>query len=1122
MILNEPFNKESLNTFLKDFLPDYQLDERSVRTPDKSILTEVTQLGASRKAEVTVLEAECEETDTNRRIAITQAAFKVLRDHSIRNAIIAFHDGTDQWRLSLLTSTLEIKDGKVIKKDSNPRRYSYLLGVGAKTVTPYKYLVEKGRVEDIKQLQERFSVEVVNKQFYASVADLFTKLVGGERGATKYPGLLKINSVISQNVEHQEFAVRLIGRIIFSWFLKEKKSTAGVPIVPNELLSLDAVASNADYYHSILEPLFFELLNRRVENRHESLRETPFSTVPYLNGGLFSPQHGDFYSQNSFNGAGTPGLTHIPDGWFTELFTVLEQYNFTVDENTSYDVDLSIDPEMLGRIFENLLAEINPETGESARKSTGSFYTPREIVDYMVDSSILEFLKSKTGADESKLKALISWGQADDEEYSLSSDEKQKVVNALAGLTILDPACGSGAFPIGILQKVVYILQQADPRAEIWLENQLKNITSPELKRDIQEKYESENYDWLRKYGVIRETIFGVDIQTIATEISKLRCFLTLIIEEEVDDDKPNRGVHALPNLDFKFVTANSLVGLPESNSATKSKALNLFEDASHIEQLKSIRNQYFGANADERARLKDEFRLLQNDMLRSRIASSNSTSDLYNELSDWDPFSHKATDWFDAEWMFGIAGFDIVIANPPYVGEKGNKTTFDKLKPTSLGKRFYKGKMDLFYFFFHLGLDALKDGGVLTFITTNYYPTADGAIKLRKDFYERTNIVRLINFGEITVFDSARGQHNLITILERSVAPNTDYETEEIVASSKGSVSSGALTNVLAGESELVHVGEIKKSSVYDSVGVNFYIRFAGGDGGIDELLEKVAKNMRLDNVALVNTGIQTGADKYTDAHKKKYQSITATKGEGIFVFPKGDLKKLVSNEALIKPWFKNSDVGRYVTKTTNSLELLLSNFIATKEQEPNVIDYLSRFKDILVNRSQPEHMLDWWDLHQIRMKDKNKTGEIKKMIFDEPKIVVPYRSYENIFGYNDVPWFASVDVFFITAKADVPFESFYLLGVLNSKLIYIWLYHRGKRKGQMLELYRTPLSEIPIATGTPDQKQAIERLVHEIIAAKTANPVADTSALESQIDQLVYQLYNLTPEEIAIVEGS
>lgn len=1114
MILNEPFNKESLNTFLKDFLPDYQLDERSVRTPDRSILTEVTQLGASRKAEVTVLEAECEETDTNRRIAITQAAFKVLREHSIRNAIIAFHDGADQWRLSLLTSTLEIKDGKVVKKDSNPRRYSYLLGVGAKTVTPYKYLIEKGKVEDIKQLQERFSVEVVNKQFYASVADLFTKLVGGERGATKYPGLLKINSVVSQNVEHQEFAVRLIGRIIFSWFLKEKKSKAGVAIVPNELLSLDAVASNADYYHSILEPLFFELLNKRVENRHESLREAPFSTVPYLNGGLFSPQRGDFYSQNSFNGAGTPGLTHIPNEWFSELFTVLEQYNFTVDENTSYDVDLSIDPEMLGRIFENLLAEINPETGESARKSTGSFYTPREIVDYMVDSSLLEFLKTKTGTDEKKLKALISWGQADDDENPLTDSERQKVVNALAELTILDPACGSGAFPIGILQKVVYILQQADPRAEIWLENQLKNIASPELKRDIQEKYESENYDWLRKYGVIRETIFGIDIQTIATEISKLRCFLTLIIEEEVDDDKPNRGVHALPNLDFKFVTANSLVSLPDSNTAAKGKGLNLFEDVSHIEQLKNIRNQYFGANADERARLQVEFKNLQMDMLRSRIASSNSTSDLYNELSDWDPFSHKATEWFDAEWMFGLEGFDIVIANPPYVGEKGNKTTFDKLKITSLGKRFYKGKMDLFYFFFHLGIDALKDGGVLTFITTNYYPTADGAIKLRKDFYERTNIVRLINFGEITVFDSARGQHNLITILQRSVAPSADYETEEIVASSKGSISSGALTNILAGESELVHVAEVKKTSVYDSVGVNFYIRFAGGHGGVDEILDKMSKYKKLEEFAVANMGLKTGADKFTDAHAKKYPDISARKGQGIYVFPKGEAEKLFGDNDFILPWYKNSDIERYVSSTNNRDEVMfVNNKTALDDLPAQYVTYLRQFKPILENRGLFENGKRPWHVMQ-----QANFGRI----LDNEKIVVPYRSKRNVFGYNDTPWYAASDVYFITAKNGVLFEPYYLLGILNSKLLFVWLFHRARRKGQMIELTTKPISEIPIAIGTPDQKQTIEKLVREIIAAKTANSTADTTALESQIDQLVYQLYNLNPEEIAIVEGS
>lgn len=763
MILNEPYSKELFDSFLKGFLPDYQKDERQVRTPDKSILTEVTQLGMSREVNVTVLEAECEETDTNKRIAITQAAFKVLRDHSIRNAIIAFHDGADQWRLSLLTSTLDIKNGKVVKKDSNPRRYSYLLGIGAKTVTPYKYLIEKGPVEDIGQLQERFSVEVVNKQFYTSIAELFTKLIGGERGVTKYPGLLRLNGSVNQNIEHQEFAVRLIGRVIFSWFLKEKKSTAGVPIVPNELLSLDAVASNADYYHSILEPLFFELLNKRVEQRHENLREAPFSTVPYLNGGLFSPQYNDFYNQSSYSGTGTPGLTHIPDSWFTELFTVLEQYNFTVDENTSYDVDLSIDPEMLGRIFENLLAEINPETGESARKSTGSFYTPREIVDFMVDGSLLEFLKNRTGTDEEKLKALISWGQSDDDQNPLTDDEKQKVVSALARLTILDPACGSGAFPIGILQKVVYVLQQVDERAELWLKNQLKTINSPELRRDIEEKYRNGNYDYLRKLGVIRESIFGIDIQTIATEISKLRCFLTLVIDEDVLDDEPNRGVRALPNLDFKFVTANSLVGLP--GGIAKGQA-SLLEDTTHIDALKRIRDDYFNAPNDLRNELKNNFYRLQKQMFEATINRFGGTvSSRYSLLSGWDPFEHKATEWFDSEWMFGIDKFDIVIANPPYVDYR--KITDDIVKNTYKIAKHSK-MINLYTYFYELGLNSINTGGILCYISPQQYLVLDNCKGLR-DMIRQYTLVSLSDYSMANVFTA--GTYPFVTIIRKDAA---------------------------------------------------------------------------------------------------------------------------------------------------------------------------------------------------------------------------------------------------------------------------------------------------------------------------------------------------------------
>lgn len=1072
MILNKPFNKESLNNFLKDFLPDYQLDERSVRTPDKSILTAVTQLGVSRQTEVTVLEAECEETDTNRRIAITQAAFKVLREHSIRNAIIAFHDGADQWRLSLLTSTLEIKDGKVIKKDSNPRRYSYLLGVGAKTVTPYKYLVEKGRVGDIKQLQERFSVEVVNKQFYASVADLFTKLVGGERGATKYSGLLKINSMVNQSVEHQEFAVRLIGRVIFSWFLKEKKSTAGVPIVPNELLSLDAVASNSDYYHSILEPLFFELLNKRAENRHESLREAPFSTVPYLNGGLFSPQRGDFYTQNSFNGAGTPGLTHIPNEWFSELFTVLEQYNFTVDENTSYDVDLSIDPEMLGRIFENLLAEINPETGESARKSTGSFYTPREIVDYMVDSSLLEFLKTKTGTDESKLKALISWGQSDDEEHPLSNEERQKIVTALAGLTILDPACGSGAFPIGILQKVVYILQQADPRAEIWLENQLKNIASPELKRDIQEKYESENYDWLRKYGVIRETIFGIDIQTIATEISKLRCFLTLIIEEEVDDDKPNRGVHALPNLDFKFVTANSLVGLPDSNTATKGKGLNLFEDVSHIEQLKGIRNQYFGANADERNRLQIEFKDLQHEMFRSRLASMGATSDLYNILSDWDPFKHKATDWFDSEWMFGVDGFDIVIANPPYVQLQKFKGQMIQKILEKQGFETYVKTGDIYSLFYEMGAKSLTYGGTLCYITSNKWMRSSYGKSLRK-FLSKLNPLTLIDLGS-GVFESAVVDCNIL-ILQNA---ENNHSTQAKNQQASIGIGSSQFEELSFGSDDIWVISP--KSHI--------------------NLKAKFDRHQSLKSWGVtINKGLMTGCNEAFYINEATRNKLIA--------------QDLRSNELIFNN-FRGREISEYYTPPTpDSFVIVLSNYIDI-DNYPAIKKHLLQYEKKLRGRAQfirGDH--EWFTVD-------NCPSEENLRKYRDIKIVYPNMTKDLSFTLDDSGSFSNDKTFTLVSNTKY---TKYLLGVLNSKALSFYLKVSLPKLGNNgYEVRKVFFENTPVPVVDTETAMIINGYVDEIIEAKKDGVLSDISHIQAKIDTIVYGLYDLTPEEIAIVEAA
>ncbi len=749
-ILSSPFDRESFIDFVENFLPDFERDEHPVST--KGILKQATQIGYSEICNLAVFEIKIDAADAEKRIAITQNAFKMLRQHRIRNALIAFHYEAENWRLSLLTSTLEIKDGKIVSKSSNPRRFSYLLGENAKIKTPRKLLIKQGPVSDLKDLQKRFSVDIVNKEFYNAVAGCFMDLVGGERGEgrkkKKYQAQLQLPGADKR--ELQEFSVRLIGRIMFCWFLKEKKSLSGDSLMPSELLSLEAISKNADYYHNVLEPLFFGCLNTQVSRRTENLQAWPFNQIPYLNGGLFAPQPTDYYKKEPDESV------RLPDEWFVKLFTLLNQYNFTVDENTSFDIDLSIDPEMLGRIFENLLAEINPETGKTARKATGSFYTPREIVEYMVDNSLFEFLSSKTTIAPKTLRALISYGE---ENATLDDAARDEIVSVLADLAILDPACGSGAFPMGILQKVFYILQQVDPEGRRWYEKQIANIPSEELKKDLQSKFEGGNYDYIRKLGIIRQSIFGVDIQTIATEIAKLRCFLTLVIEEQVDDTKDNRGIHPLPNLDFKFVAANSLVGLP----GNKIKNANIFDGKEHIAALKKIRNEYFTADEKERIFLRANFAELQNEMFKLRLQNGGATSDKYNALTEWNPFSNKPVPWFDSEWMFGVKDFDIVIGNPPYVDYRN--ITDESIKADYEIAQASK-MINLYNYFYELGLNLLKTDGVLCYISPQQYLVLENCKGVR-DLIRKYHLVFLADFSMAEVFEA--GTYPFVTLIKKN-----------------------------------------------------------------------------------------------------------------------------------------------------------------------------------------------------------------------------------------------------------------------------------------------------------------------------------------------------------------
>jgi adenine-specific DNA-methyltransferase len=365
--LKQPFTEE-LFLRINDQLINAEMtkSQLAISSNNSKLITAAKYFGSFDDLDLHILSVEHSGTEDTR-VGVSLDIFKLMKKYSFGNAIIAAHQKTsNSWRYSLVTSNLSIDDkGKITKKFSNPRRHSFVLGPNQKVMTPYKQLVQSGKASDIQELSKRFSIEVVNNEFYKEIAKLYDELVGTDKisGVLKHPD--------SAESKH-EFAVRLVGRVIFAWFLREKADDTNKPLISKSLLSRNA-ANISNYYHSFLAPLFFEVLNSQVHKRRARFQKDDFADVPYLNGGLFTPQYDDHYSYDEGLESATLGVVEIPDEWIRKLLDLLELYNFTVDENTTIDIDLSIDPEMLGRIFENLLARINPETGETVRKSTGVY-----------------------------------------------------------------------------------------------------------------------------------------------------------------------------------------------------------------------------------------------------------------------------------------------------------------------------------------------------------------------------------------------------------------------------------------------------------------------------------------------------------------------------------------------------------------------------------------------------------------------------------------------------------------------------------------------------------------------------------------------------------------------------
>ena len=798
----------------------------------------------------------------------------------------------------------------------------------------------------------------------------------------------------------------------------------------------------------------------------------------------------------------------------TGILDVFDRYNFTVNEAEPLEKEVAIDPEMLGKVFENLL-----EVKE--RKSKGSFYTPREIVHYMCQESLINYLdtaiNSKTElvgterrkqgllGDEKAEQTLLTVPtrgevipRADIETFIHSGDqiahyeavdtryigrempkkikEHAKILDEkLADIAVCDPAIGSGAFPVGMMQEIVRARSALTPYF-----NDVKDRTPYHFKRHA-----------------IQSCIYGVDIDPGAVEIAKLRLWLSLVVDEEdVKQIKP------LPNLDYKIVAGNSLLALEESELA----------DWQAFRRLDEIKPKFFDeADANKKRKYKCEI-----DELISQLTKGKAIFDF--EIYFSEVFQRKR-------------GFDVIVANPPYVGEKGHEFIFQEVSRTELGRKFYTRWMDYFYFFFHKALDIGAADSSIAFITTNYFLTATGAKFLRADLSTRSIIRNVINFNELKIFDSAKGQHNAITILRKNC--DKDFVARNAISERIGQASQYDLSRVLSWSDEKTDYSEVKQSELYE--GVDKQIRMGGfgnksGDPS-EIILERIKDDsLLLGNICDVLSGVVSLADKVSPNHLKKYPETKGEKGDGILVVTNQELKRLnLGKEEIqkfVRPFFKNSDIQRYYSKTKNSLWLLRMK----DEGHPIVLSdslksHFERFKVLLVkgkenflkNEIAASFVKRWLanGNYFVMLNPK------EEYYFTQPKIIAPYRSKTNTFAYNESPWYASKDVSFILSKSG-EFSLKYILGLLNSKLYFLWLYRKGKRKGNTLELYIRPLSDIPIKRASSAKQKPIINLVERILAAKAKAADADVRQWEREIDELVYALYALTPEEIKIVEGT
>ncbi|MDD2387677.1 MAG: Eco57I restriction-modification methylase domain-containing protein, partial [Bacteroidales bacterium] len=806
-------------------------------------------------------------------------------------------------------------------------------------------------------------------------------------------------------------------------------------------------------------------------------------TIPFLNGGLFECldfKEGnkeirfDGFSSTEKRQAFVPDKLFFADEFVLDLNTeygtkgkkykveglinILDSYKFTIAENTPMEEEIALDPELLGKVFENLLASYNPETQTTARKQTGSFYTPREIVNYMVDESLIAYFKQKLDNSEEVETRLRDLFAHTTDLPEFSKEENTSLIKAISKAKILDPACGSGAFPMGVLHRLVDLLNKLDPENKKWNELQIQRAIDEtaevyKLEKDSEERKirlneiekafdVSINYpDYARKLFLIENCIYGVDIQQIAIQISKLRFFISLIVDQKVNDTKPNRNILSMPNLETKFVAANTLIGLdkPEQLSITNANVEILEKELASIRH-KIFFTRKYSAKKALKKKEKEKRELLKKALIDSGFGEATAA-----QMAGWNPFDPmQSAKFFDPETMFGFdGGFDVVVGNPPYVDSetmtRDNPAFREKLKSIY---SCADGNWDLFVVFTEKAFSLCRTNGCLSFIIPNKLISAKYTYKLRS-LLNSKSIIELLDFSYVDVFKEA-DVYPVVLLVNNTKAHECNVKTK-------------VMRSLIDVSKENVIPYNLFSSDI-------FWDKYFFNKNVLDVIL-KLSLNKRVKSIFPNILGAATVGEAY-------------------------EIKSVIKELSNEKNYFK---------------------FVNTGTIDP----YKS-----LWGIKKTQYIKGNYEKPIIRQTDLNKINPTRLNQASSAKIIIAGMSLrlECLLDVSGVFCAGKSTSIIISEKDNLKT----LIAILNSKVTSFWFskyFNSLSMAGGYFNIGNNEIGLIPLPKMSfPNLK--LNEIVDKIIYAYSENSNSDTTLLEKQIDELVYKLYELTYDEVKLID--